>query len=88
MKTRSDNRRALPKFFLTILGAGLFGGVLGFAAGFLNVGNLADSVRQAQCGPDRLHPLGHPGDEPDRSGHWLGAVRQGEKPLQELGRRG
>ncbi len=47
MKTRSDNRRALPKFFLTILGAGLFGGVLGFAAGFLNVGNLADSVRQA-----------------------------------------
>ena len=47
MKTRSDNRKALPKFFLTILGAGLFGGVLGFAAGFLNVGNLADSVRQA-----------------------------------------
>lgn len=47
MKTKSDNRRALPKFFLTILGAGLFGGVLGFAAGFMNAGSLADGVRQA-----------------------------------------
>ena len=34
MKIKSENRRALPRFFLTIAGAGLFGGVLGFAAGF------------------------------------------------------
>ena len=40
MKTKSDNRKALPKFFLTILGAGIFGGVLGFAAGFMNAGSL------------------------------------------------
>ena len=46
MKTRSENRRALPKFFLTILGAGLIGGVLGFAAGFMNAGSLSDGVRQ------------------------------------------
>lgn len=46
MKTKSENRRALPKFFLTILGAGLFGGVLGFAAGFMNAGSLSDGVRQ------------------------------------------
>lgn len=46
MKTKSENRRALPKFFLTILAAGLFGGVLGFAAGFMNAGNLSDGVRQ------------------------------------------
>lgn len=46
MKTKSENRRALPKFFLTILIAGLFGGVLGFAAGFMNAGSLSDGVRQ------------------------------------------
>lgn len=46
MKTKSDNRKALPKFFLTILGAGIFGGVLGFAAGFMNAGSLSDGVRQ------------------------------------------
>ena len=46
METRSENRKALPKFFLTILGAGLFGGVLGFAAGFMNAGSLSDGVRQ------------------------------------------
>ena len=46
MKTKSENRRALPKFFLTILLAGLFGGVLGFAAGFMNAGDLSDGVRQ------------------------------------------
>lgn len=46
MRTKSENRKALPKFFLTILIAGLFGGVLGFAAGFMNAGNLSDGVRQ------------------------------------------
>ena len=46
MKTRSENRKALPKFFLTLLGAGLFGGVLGFAAGLVNAGSLADGMRQ------------------------------------------
>jgi magnesium-transporting ATPase (P-type) len=46
MKTKSENRRALPKFFLTILGAGIFGGVLGFAAGLVNAGSFADGVRQ------------------------------------------
>lgn len=46
MKIKSENRRALPRFFLTIAGAGLFGGVLGFAAGFMNAGSLSDGVRQ------------------------------------------
>ena len=63
MKTRSENRKALPKFFLTILGAGLFGGVLGFAAGFMNAGSLSDGVRQllnaaltASAPPRSAHP--------------------------------
>ena len=47
MKIKSENRRAPAKVFsLTILGAGLFGGVLGFAAGFMNAGSLSDGVRQ------------------------------------------
>ena len=32
---KKDNRKALPKFFLILLGAAVFGGVAGFAAGWL-----------------------------------------------------
>ena len=41
---KSENRRALPKFFLTMLGSLLVGGLLGFAVGlsrFFNTGELA-----------------------------------------------
>ena len=45
MKTRSENRQALPKFLLVILLCGLGGGVLGFCAVVMNIGNLSESVR-------------------------------------------
>ena len=32
---KRDNRKALPKFFLILLGAAVFGGVAGFAAGWM-----------------------------------------------------
>ena len=38
-KTKSDNRKALPKFVITILLAALGGGILGFAAGIVNAIN-------------------------------------------------
>lgn len=47
MKTKSENRRALPKFLVGILIAAIFGGVLGFCAGMVNGGNLAENARTA-----------------------------------------
>lgn len=44
-KTKSDNRKALPKFVITILLAALGGGILGFGAGIINAGSISDSVR-------------------------------------------
>lgn len=47
MKAKSENRRALPKFLVGILLAGIGGGVLGFCAAMMNVGNLSENVRSA-----------------------------------------
>ena len=49
-KTKSDNRRAMPKFVVTILLAALGGGILGFGAGIVNAGNLSQSIKQALNG--------------------------------------
>ena len=42
-----DNRRALPKYLVTILLFALLGGVLGFAAGVAGAAGVAETVRQA-----------------------------------------
>lgn len=47
MKTKSENRRALPKFLVGILLAGIGGGVLGFGAGVVNSVRLSEHVRTA-----------------------------------------
>ena len=47
MKTKSENRRALPRFLVGILLAGIGGGVLGFCAAMVNGGNLSENVRTA-----------------------------------------
>ena len=44
---RRDNRRALPKYLLTILLFGLLGGVLGFFTGVAGAAGVAETVRQA-----------------------------------------
>lgn len=41
---KRDNRKALPKFALILLGAAVFGGVLGFLAGWLGYSNASDFV--------------------------------------------
>ena len=45
MKTKSENRRALPRFLAGILVAGIGGGILGFCAGMVNGGSLSENVR-------------------------------------------
>ena len=42
-----DNRRALPKYLVTILLFALLGGVLGFATGVAGAAGVAETVRQA-----------------------------------------
>ena len=37
MNEKSENRKALPKFTLSLLGSLLLGGVIGFAVGLLRV---------------------------------------------------
>lgn len=44
---KRDNRRALPKYLLTILLCGLLGGVLGFFTGVAGAAGVAETVRQA-----------------------------------------
>ncbi|WP_308528940.1 DUF3169 family protein [uncultured Oscillibacter sp.] len=44
---KRDNRRALPKYLLTILLYGLLGGVLGFFTGVAGAAGVAETVRQA-----------------------------------------
>ena len=44
---RRDNRRALPKYLLTIPLFGLLGGVLGFFTGVAGAAGVAETVRQA-----------------------------------------
>ena len=43
---RRDNRRALPKYLLTILLFGLLGGVLGFFTGVAGAAGVAETVRK------------------------------------------
>ena len=47
---KRDNRKALPKFFLILLGAAVFGGVAGFAAGWMGHDNLSGVVTAAVTG--------------------------------------
>lgn len=49
-KTKSDNRRAMPKFVVTILLAAVGGGILGFGAGIVNAGTLSQNIMQALNG--------------------------------------
>ena len=44
---KRDNRRALPKYLLTILLFGLLGGVLGFFTGVAGAAGVAETVGQA-----------------------------------------
>ena len=73
---KQDNRRALPKYLLTILLCGLLGGVLGFFTGVAGAAGVAETVRQAL---DRLlaavRPLGHRGERGDPAGSGLVPVR-------------
>ena len=47
---KKDNRKALPKFFLILLGAAVFGGVAGFAAGWLGHDSLSEVLIAAVTG--------------------------------------
>ena len=47
---KRDNRKALPKFFLILLGAAVFGGVAGFAAGWMGHDSLSEVVTAAVTG--------------------------------------
>lgn len=40
-----ENRKALPKFLLILLASAIFGGILGFGAGWLGGSSASDSVR-------------------------------------------
>lgn len=44
---KTDNRKALPKFLLTLLAAAVFGGILGFGAGWLGHDHLSDVIVSA-----------------------------------------
>lgn len=46
MKQKSENRRALPKFFLTMLVSLLVGGVLGFVVGMSRVFGLTEHIAE------------------------------------------
>lgn len=44
---KKDNRKALPKYLLILLVAALFGGVLGFAAGWVGHDNISEVIAAA-----------------------------------------
>ena len=44
---KRDNRKALPKYLLILFVAAIFGGVLGFAAGWVGHDNLSEVVATA-----------------------------------------
>lgn len=44
---KRENRKALPKFLLILLGAAVFGGVLGFLTGWMGYSNASDLVVEA-----------------------------------------
>ena len=43
---KQENRKALPKFFLLLLGGAVLGGVLGFLAGWMGAGGLKELVEE------------------------------------------
>ena len=47
---RRDNRKALPKYLLILFAAAIFGGVLGFAAGWMGHDSLSEAVAAAVSG--------------------------------------
>ena len=47
---RRDNRKALPKYLLILFVAAIFGGVLGFAAGWMGHDSLSEAVAAAVSG--------------------------------------
>ena len=58
---RRDNRRALPKYLLTILLFGLLGGVLGFFTGVAGAAGVAETVRQvAEDGTELSEAIADP----------------------------
>ena len=44
---KKDNRKALPKYLLILFVAAIFGGVLGFAAGWVGHDNLSEVIAAA-----------------------------------------
>ena len=44
---KKDNRKALPKYLLILFVAAIFGGVLGFAAGWVGHDNLSEVIATA-----------------------------------------
>ena len=44
---KKDNRKALPKYLLILLVAAVFGGVLGFAAGWVGHDNISEVIAAA-----------------------------------------
>lgn len=44
---KKENRKALPKFFLVVLAAALFGGVLGFLSGWMGRSSVREAVPEA-----------------------------------------
>lgn len=47
---KKDNRKALPKYLLILFAAAIFGGVLGFAAGWVGHDNLSEAIATAVAG--------------------------------------
>lgn len=47
---KKDNRKALPKYLLILLVAAIFGGVLGFAAGWVGHDNISEVIATAVVG--------------------------------------
>lgn len=47
---KKDNRKALPKYLLILFAAAIFGGVLGFAAGWVGHDNLSEVIATAVAG--------------------------------------
>lgn len=57
---KSENRRALPKFFLTMLGSLLVGGLLGFAVGLSRLFEVEELVRRLDGALQAAAPWGIP----------------------------
>ena len=47
---KKDNRKALPKYLLILFAAAIFGGILGFAAGWVGHDNLSEAIATAVAG--------------------------------------